>query len=108
MGWSKRRRSVPGKVDTRETSDTALGWTLWSRGPFPGLKTERAFAFSIPALDVKPEAGGEGPVAKRDTNPSRFAAVVGTDVATYAGEDGHERGCARGRRRLPHLFRLCA
>jgi hypothetical protein len=28
----------------------------------------------------------EAPVAERDTNPSRFAAMVGTDVATYARE----------------------
>ena len=31
------------------------------------------------ALDVKPEAGGEG-------NPAKFAAMVGTDVATYTRE----------------------
>jgi hypothetical protein len=28
----------------------------------------------------------EAPVAERDTNSSRFAAMVGTDVATYARE----------------------
>jgi predicted dithiol-disulfide oxidoreductase (DUF899 family) len=34
----------------------------------------------------KPEAGGEAPAAAPDTTPSRFAAMVGTDLATYARE----------------------
>src|SRR5213594_3239073 len=47
------------------------------------------------------EAGKEGPVAE-------MAAMVGADTATYTRGTGHERVRARGRRRLPHLFRLCA
>ncbi len=40
---------------------------------------------------------------------AKGAAMTGTDVATYARErPGHERVRARGRRRLPHLFHLCA
>jgi len=46
--------------------------------------------------------GGQGPVAE-------IAAMTGTDVATYTRErPGQERIRARGRRRLPHLFHLCA
>jgi hypothetical protein len=51
--WRRSRTnasSTPGKADTKETSDTARGWTLSLRGPFPGSRTERAFALSTPAL----------------------------------------------------------
>ena len=46
---------------------------------------------SSQALDLKPEAGGEGPVAKNPSRstpdgPTKFAAMCGTDVATFARE----------------------
>ncbi len=46
---------------------------------------------SSQALDLKPEAGGEGPVAKKPSRsapdgPTKFAAMCGTDVATFARE----------------------
>ena len=48
------------------------------------------------------EGGGEGAEA-------RFAAMCGTDVRHLPSRPaGHERVRARGRRRLPHLFHLCA
>jgi predicted dithiol-disulfide oxidoreductase (DUF899 family) len=39
-------------------------------------------------LDVKPEAGGEGPASRATFAhaPTKFAAMAGTDVATYARE----------------------
>ena len=40
---------------------------------------------------------------------AQFAATCGTDAPTYARDQaGPERVRARGRRRLPHLFHLCA
>ena len=47
------------------------------------------------------EGGGEGAEAK-------FAAMCGTDAATYHRDRPGMSVRARGRRRLPHLFHLCA
>lgn len=44
-----------------------------------------------------------GPLARRDRSRCRYRLA---DV--QARDIGHERVRARGRRRLPHLFRLCA
>ena len=62
-------RGRVGSAHGRELGLRPLAATLLTRAP---LKHRLA-------LDVKPEAGGEG-------NPAKFAAMVGTDVATYTRE----------------------
>ena len=62
------------------------------------------------AIEYNYERGGHAMDATPVPPPvAQFAAMCGTDAATYiARQAGHERVRARGRRRLPHLFHLCA
>src|SRR5690606_22189426 len=92
--------SMPGKADTKETSDMAHGWTPSSPGPFPGSRSERAFASSIPASSRRRTTLLSGAWAKAGRRLSK------TSAPSPAGRtDAMEKIAVRGFRRAPPLRR---
>jgi len=118
MLWAVSRAPLAKLQDFKRR----MGWTFPWASSFGG---DFNFDFSVQVTERQQLEGGaeynyrrEAPkpaAAEPGTAPppshdgiTRIAAMTGTDVPTYVRERPGMSAFARGRRRLSHLFRLCA